>query len=96
LHADDSTVIKEKIYLDTSDPDIMKNEITTIDNAFTRPWTVTRQYRRMKDPDYAEYNCEEKRNVVINGESYWIGLDGFLMPIAKDQPPPDLRYFGKK
>ena len=34
--------------------------------------------------------------LVINGETYWIGIDGFLMPIAKDQPPPDLRHFQTK
>src|SRR5437899_2213677 len=39
LHEDDSTVVKERISLDKANPDIMKNEITTIDNAFTRPWT---------------------------------------------------------
>ena len=93
LSEDDSTVVKERISLDKANPDIMKNEITTIDNAFTRPWTVTRQYRREKNPSYAEYNCEDKRNVVINGESYWIGVDGYLMPIAKNQRPPDLKYF---
>ncbi|MEA2905749.1 MAG: hypothetical protein QOG83_1301 [Alphaproteobacteria bacterium] len=93
LADDDSTVVKEKISLDKSNPDVMKNEITTTDSALTRPWTVMRQYRRAKQPEYAEYNCEERRNVVINGETYWIGVDGFLMPIGKDQPPPDLRYF---
>jgi len=93
LAEDDSTITKERISLDKANPDIMKNEITTIDNAFTRPWTVTRQYRRVKDASYAEYNCEDKRNVVINGESYWIGVDGYLMPIAKGQKPPDLKYF---
>jgi hypothetical protein len=96
LHENDSTVVKEKISVDKANPDRMKNEITTIDDALARPWTVTQQYRRMKEPDYAEYNCEERRNVVINGQSYWIGVDGYLMPIAKDQPPPDLRHFQKK
>lgn len=95
LHEDDSTVVKERISLDKANPDVMLNEITTIDNAFTKPWTVTRKYRRMKNAEYSEYNCEDKRNVVINGETYWIGLDGFLMPIAKNQPPPDLRHFNR-
>jgi hypothetical protein len=93
LHADDSTIVKERISLDKNNPGIMNNEITTIDSAFTRPWTVTRQYKRDKDATPAEYNCEEKRNVVINGETYWIGVDGYLMPIAKNQKPPDLRHF---
>jgi hypothetical protein len=96
LADDDSTVVNEKIYLDKSNKDLMRNEITTRDSALTRPWTVTRTYRRAKNPEYAEYNCEDKRNVVINGRTYWVGIDGYLMPIAKDQPPPDLRYFSVK
>jgi len=31
--------------------------------------------------------------VVVGGESYFISGDGFLMPVRKDQAPPDLRYF---
>ena len=46
LHADNATVVKEKLYLDKADPDILRNEITTIDHALTRPWTVSRFYRR--------------------------------------------------
>jgi hypothetical protein len=93
LHADDMTIIKEKISLDKANPEVMRNEVTTIDNALTRPWTVTRLYRREKTPNYAEYNCEDNHYVVINGENYLLGIDGFLMPLMKDQPPPDLRYF---
>jgi hypothetical protein len=93
LHDDNSTVVKEKIYLDKANPNIMRNEITTIDNAFTRPWTVTRFYNRGKDDNYAEYNCEDKHNIVIGGEMYWLGIDGLLMPTMKNQPPPDLRHF---
>ncbi len=96
LAADDQTIVKEKLYLDKSNPSIMKNEITTIDSALTKPWTVTRQYRRgEKDPAYAEYNCEDNHYVVINGENYLLGVDGFLMPLMKNQPPPDLRYFNQ-
>jgi hypothetical protein len=93
LHADDSTIVKERISLDKANPDIMLNEITTIDHALTRPWTVTRKYRRKKEAEYSEYNCEENRYVTIGGETYMLGLDGYLMPLAKNQPPPDLRYF---
>jgi hypothetical protein len=93
LHEDDSTVVKERISIDKSNPDVMRNEITTIDNAFAKPWIVTRRYQRVKGGEYSEYNCEDKRNVVINGETYWIGLDGYLMPIAKNQKPPDLKHF---
>jgi len=96
LHEDDKTIVKERLSLDKNNPDVLRNEITTIDNAFTRPWTVTRQYKREKVPSYSEYNCEDKRNIVINGETYWLTVDGYLMPIARNQPPPDLRYFSQQ
>jgi len=96
LHEDDKTIVKERLSLDKNNPDVLRNEITTIDNALTRPWTVTRQYKREKVPSYSEYNCEDKRNIVINGEIYWLTVDGYLMPIARNQPPPDLRYFSQQ
>jgi hypothetical protein len=96
LADDGSTVIKEKIYLDKTDPNVMWNEITTIDSALTRPWTVKRMYRRQKEPEFAEYNCEDNRLLAIGDETYFLGVDGLLMPIAKGQPAPDLKHFQVK
>jgi hypothetical protein len=94
LAEDGSTVVKEHISIDKSNPDTMLNEITTTDRALAKPWTVTRKYRRSKkNAEYSEYNCEESRYVTIGAETYMLGLDGFLMPLAKNQRPPDLRYF---
>jgi len=45
LHRDNQTVVKEKLYHDKADRNILRNEITTIDNALTRPWTANRFYR---------------------------------------------------
>jgi len=42
LHADNQTVVKERIALDEKNADVLRNEITLMDNAFTQPWTVTR------------------------------------------------------
>src|ERR1700722_1358498 len=50
LHADNETIVKEKLYLDKADPNILRNEITTYDHALTRPWTVSRFYRRDLEP----------------------------------------------
>ncbi len=36
-----------------------------------------------------EYNGQ----VFIGKENYMLSGDGYLMPVRKDQPPPDLRYF---
>src|SRR5262249_12836113 len=46
LHADNQTVVKERLYLDKVDKNVIYNEVTTIDNALTRPWTVTKKYVR--------------------------------------------------
>jgi hypothetical protein len=96
LHKDNETVVKEKLYLDKADRDILRNEITTYDHALTRPWTVSRFYRREHNPIYEEYNCtEDNRWVAIGGELYFADGEGYLMPIQKNQPPPDMKYFQK-
>jgi hypothetical protein len=94
LHENNQTVVKEKIYLDKDNPDIMHNMITIIDDAFTRPWTVDKRYRRDRKVVWFEDNCNENNHhVVIGKENYFVTHDGFLMPARKNQSPPDLRYF---
>src|SRR5580704_11219888 len=96
LHADNQTVVKEKLYLDKKDPDILRNEIITYDHAFTQPWVVSRFYRREHSPMFEEYNCTEDNPwLVIGGELYLKDAQGYVMPIQKDQPPPDQKYFQK-
>jgi len=97
LHKDNQTVVKEKIFYDKSKPDVLTNEITTIDNALTHPWTITKTYRRAREKGpiwWGESICAENNShVVIGKEAYYISAEGLLMPSKKDQPPPDLRYF---
>jgi hypothetical protein len=96
LHDDNQTVVKERISLDKSDPDIMHNVITIIDNAFTRPWTVDKRYRRDRNVVWFEDNCtENNHHVVIGKENYFVSGDGYLMPARKNQVAPDLRYFSQ-
>jgi hypothetical protein len=98
LHEDNRTVIKERIYLDKTDTNSLLDEITVIDSALTRPWTITKKYRRgaEKRPLWRETVCAEGNlHVVIGKENYFLSADGYLMPVRKDQPPPDLRYFPK-
>jgi hypothetical protein len=65
-----------------------------IDHALTRPWTVTKTYRRDRNVLWVEDNCPENNNhVVVGKENYFLSADGFLMPTRKSQRPPDLRYF---
>src|SRR5712672_1647341 len=40
LHSDNKTIVKEQLHLDKNDPNFMLDEITTFDDALTRPWTV--------------------------------------------------------
>ena len=94
LHADNETVVKERIYLDKANKDVMRNEITVIDHAFTAPWTVTKTYLRVPNDKWYEDNCAENNNhIIIGKENYFLSGDGYLMPARKDQAPPDLRYF---
>src|SRR6266853_1109520 len=94
LHHDNGSVIKERIYLDRNDKDLMHNEITTIDNALARPWVVTKNYQRDRKVRWLEDNCEENNNhIAIGNDYYFLSGDGYLMPTKKDQAPPDLRYF---
>src|SRR5262245_10593420 len=97
VHADNKTVVKERIYLDKANKDLLRNEVTTIDNALTRPWTVMKTYRRENSPIWFEYNCmENNRHVQIGKDNYYVNLDdGHLMPVRKDQPPPNLKYFNQ-
>ena len=97
LHADNETIIKERITLDKANPNLLHNEITTIDHALTRPWVVTKTYRRVASEKpiwFGHQVCAEgNAHVSIGKEVYFLSADGLLMPAKKDQAPPDLRYF---
>jgi hypothetical protein len=96
LHRDNQTIVKERIYLDRSVPGVLHDEITLFDHAFTRPWTVTKNYRHATEnpPIWRESICQEHNNhLEIAGQSYFLSAEGYLMPTKKDQPPPNLKYF---
>jgi hypothetical protein len=94
LHEDNQTIVKERIALDKANKDLMRNEITVTDHAFTKPWTVTKTYQRIPNDRWYEDNCAENNNhIIIGKDNYFLSGDGYLMPARKDQPPPDLRYF---
>ncbi len=94
LHADNETVVKERLYIDKADADILHDEITVTDHALTHPWTVTKSYKRDHNPIWYLNDCsEDNRHVFIGTEHYVIGGDDKLMPSKRDQAPPDLTYF---
>jgi hypothetical protein len=99
FHRDNQTIIKERIYLDKADRNLLHDEITTIDHALTRPWVVGRTYHRLVTDQpiwWREDICAENNvHVRIGKEAYYLSADGLLMPAKKNQAPPDLRYFNQ-
>ena len=94
VHADGQTIVHERMALDAAKPDLLYDEMTVLDHALTRPWTVMRSYRRERRPVWLETICGEvEPQVKIGVEDYFVTYDGLLMPTRKDQPPPDLRNF---
>ena len=60
----------------------------------TRPWTVNKSYRRLRNHTFIENDCNENNpHVLIGKEVYYLSGDRLLMPQKKNQEPPDLRYF---
>jgi len=94
LHPDGKTIVHERFYQDKDKPDVLHDEVTTIDNALTRPWTVTKHYNRVRNPIWVEAICSENNDhIKLGNETYMRSADGLLMPAKKGQRPPDLKYF---
>jgi hypothetical protein len=99
LHLDNESRFEERFFIDKNDRNLLHNAITVFDHALTRPWTADHVLRRnpVPHPDWPEYYCHVgNKRVVIGKETYRLSDDGLLMPVRKDQPPPDLRYFQTK
>jgi len=96
MHKDGQTTVKERFYLDKSNPDILYDQVTTYDHALTRPWTVMKTMRREHNAIWVESVCNENNlQVNIGNEHYMLNEAGELMPAKKDQPPPDLKHFNQ-
>ena len=94
LHADNQTIIKERMFRDKQDPEIIHDVMTTIDHALTRPWTIDKTFRPLKNRDLVQNICTVgNMHVQIGKDAYFLSADGLLMPTKKDQAPPDLKYF---
>ena len=96
LHDDNQSVVKERIHVDRTDPNLLIDEVTVFDHALTRPWSVVKGFRRVvkNQPVWIENVCGEfNGHVQIGNEGYMVSGDGLLMPTKKGQQPPDLKYF---
>ena len=96
LARDNQSIIKERFHIDRAQRNTLYDDITVIDHALTRPWTLTRKTVRDTNPRPAwrTEECPADNSWVrIGRDAYYMSADGFLMPSKKNQPPPDLRYF---
>jgi hypothetical protein len=89
-------IFKERIYRDKADANIVHDEITTIDHALTRPWTVDKRY--MHDPDSRPvrpeyYIAEGNGQIAIGNENYFLNGEGVLMPAKKKSGAPRFAVF---
>jgi hypothetical protein len=96
LAFDNESIFKERIYRDKAEQNILHDEITVFDHALMRPWTVDKKYVLDPNPrpNWVENYCTENPTMIAIGkDSYFLSGDRLLMPVRKDQPPPDLRFF---
>ena len=94
LHFDGRSIFKERLWRDQDGPRLMHDEITVIDHALMRPWTVDKKYTLDPRHRWTESTCIETNSMIAIGhESYYTSADGQLMPVRRNQPPPDVRYF---
>jgi hypothetical protein len=98
LHQDAKTIVKERIYLEKGNENVLHDEITVFDHALTRPLSVDKRYiRELRPIVWVEAICPEGNPYVnLEGEVYMRGADGKLMPAKKGQKPPDLRHFERR
>jgi hypothetical protein len=96
LHRDNGSVIKERIFLDKANKNLIYDEITVEDQALTKPWSITKKAERnpKAKPLWRTETCSEGNSMVrIGNDPYFLSPEGLLMPTRKNQAPPDLRYF---
>ncbi len=98
MHFDNQSIFKERFYLDRADPTFLHDEITIIDHALTRPWTVDKKFKRSADPRpvWLEYNCAEGNEQIVVGKEK-LFQRGRLPDAGQERPGgfPDSRYFKK-
>jgi hypothetical protein len=57
------------------------------------PKMPRQRYSRIEEAANWNQCAEDNHHVTIGKDDYFISAGGLLMPVKKDQPPPDLRYF---
>jgi len=80
---DNQTLVKERLFLDKNDKDILRNEITTIDKAFTRPWTVGKTIKWCTIRVVGISLPAALQCGFHSVDEYRLGPDGRLMPALR-------------
>jgi len=87
LHENDQTVVLEE--LRRIDENTLEDNITTIDDAFTGPWTIHQQYNHLtEDIIWVEYVCAEGNRHIKRGDEWYFlnDVEGVLEPTREGQP----------
>ncbi len=87
LHDNNATEVLEE--LRRIDANTLENRITTIDDAFTGPWTINQRYNHVaEDIVWVEYVCAEgNRHIQLGDEWYFMNDEqGILEPTREGQP----------
>ena len=87
LHENNQTVVLEE--LRRIDENTLEDRITTIDDAFTGPWTIHQRYNHItEDIIWVEYACAEgNRHIQLGDEWYFLNdSEGVLEPTRQGQP----------
>ena len=86
LHENNQTVVLEEIR--RVDENTMEDRVTTIDDAFTGPWTINQHYSHVtEDIVWVEYVCAEgNRHMKLGDEWYFLNdTEGILEPTREGQ-----------
>jgi len=91
---DGKTVVKERLYLDKADPNVLWDDLTVFDSSLTKPYTKHQKTIRTNEAWTSDACAADNNWVKIGDELYFSNsADGRLMPSKKGQQPPDLFYF---
>ena len=84
-------MVKERFYLDKANPDTLYDEITTIDHALTKPWTITRRCGAGRVRSGSSRFAPRATFISSSAASNTCSVsEHLLMPMRKGQPAPDL------
>lgn len=87
LHENNETVVFEEIR--RLDANTLEDRITTIDDAFTGPWTINQHYNHVTENiTWVEYVCAEgNRHIKLGDDWYFLNEEeGVLEPTRNGQP----------